>query len=737
MGGHRVFGIRHHGPGSARSLLGVLDHWQPDCILIEGPPEGDEWLPSLGDAAMVPPVALLAYDPDAPRRAVFYPFASFSPEWVAAQWGVAAGVPVRFMDLPLVHVLAQSSADETPECGTEPTASDPEAAAWEELCAASGFSDPEALWDRLVETQPAGGSGWDALFEDVHDLMAELRTGLPPASGKEGLREAHMRTRIRAALNEGHQRVAAVCGAWHAPALSRLDPDGRTDAALLKGLPRTKVATTWVPWTYGRLTGRSGYGAGVEAPGWYEHRFERHATALEHWITQAAAVFRGHGFPVSSAHAIEAVRLSRALAELRGYREPALRETLTAIEAVFCGDDPAPMRFVVSDLLVGERLGRVPDGVPEPALARSIKAEQKRLRLAVEPGPKELDLDLRQENARARSVFFHRLTALGIPWAVRGADRTDANTFHERWVLSWRPELSLAAIEAGRFGTTVPEATEEALRQAAARATGIPELALLLQQALWADAGKAVDDVAACLDGKAAGSTDVPALANALVALAPVLRYGDVRKTDTGALSRVLRHYAERVSIGLPQAACGISDEQADELSRVLGPCDGAVRTCGDAAAWVGALRTIAHAQTTHPLVAGRSTRLLLAQGAMTPHEASSLMSQALSPGVAADQSRWLEGLLQEGGQFLIHHPELLQTADAWLRALSVESFEAVLPVLRRGFSALSAPERRHIGTQIQSGSSGAVISDETVDWSLVLPLVPFLARIFQLERVA
>jgi hypothetical protein len=36
-----VFGIRHHGPGSARSLVRALDALQPDCVLVEGPPEAD------------------------------------------------------------------------------------------------------------------------------------------------------------------------------------------------------------------------------------------------------------------------------------------------------------------------------------------------------------------------------------------------------------------------------------------------------------------------------------------------------------------------------------------------------------------------------------------------------------------------------------------------------------------------------------------------------------------------
>ena len=79
----RLFGIRHHGPGCARSLLRALEALQPDCLLVEGPPDGESVLPLLTEETMRPPVALLVYAPDEPRRAAFYPFAEFSPEWQA------------------------------------------------------------------------------------------------------------------------------------------------------------------------------------------------------------------------------------------------------------------------------------------------------------------------------------------------------------------------------------------------------------------------------------------------------------------------------------------------------------------------------------------------------------------------------------------------------------------------------------------------------------------------------
>lgn len=39
-----IFGIRHHGPGSARSLRESLESLAPDCLLVEGPPDAEEVL---------------------------------------------------------------------------------------------------------------------------------------------------------------------------------------------------------------------------------------------------------------------------------------------------------------------------------------------------------------------------------------------------------------------------------------------------------------------------------------------------------------------------------------------------------------------------------------------------------------------------------------------------------------------------------------------------------------------
>src|SRR5258708_19426678 len=107
-----------------------------------------------------------------------------------------------------------------------------------------------------------------------------------------------MRKTVRSVVKEGFEKLAVVCGAWHAPVLDAEAIEGKRDGCRVKedsertgGLPKVKTAATWIPWTYSRLTYRSGYGAGVHSPGWYGHLWESNAPAPTPWLATPPRLF--------------------------------------------------------------------------------------------------------------------------------------------------------------------------------------------------------------------------------------------------------------------------------------------------------------------------------------------------------------------------------------------------------------------------------------------------------------
>jgi len=299
--GVTVLGVRHHGPGSARSVVRALDALAPDIVAVEAPADADDALRWIGDAELVPPVALLGYVVAQPERAVFAPLAGFSPEWQAVRWALEHGAVVEAIDLPLAASLADGD-DGAPvmrHTGGPPV--DPLG----DLAAAAGEPDAERWWEDLVEHRGDG----EPVFDAVAEAMVAVREGTttPPFDAR---REAHMRRRVRAALATG-ATVAVVCGAWHVPALDPGLTTDKADAAMLRGRPKAKVAVTWVPWTHRRLGRATGYGAGVVSPGWYAHVFAHPGPeGVSRFFVDAARALRRRGIPASPDHLIAASRLT-------------------------------------------------------------------------------------------------------------------------------------------------------------------------------------------------------------------------------------------------------------------------------------------------------------------------------------------------------------------------------------------------------------------------------------------
>lgn len=763
----RIFGIRHHGPGSAKSLRAALAGFTPDCLLIEGPPEAEALLPLAADPGMKPPVALLVYRPDRPRSCAFFPFADFSPEWVALRHGLAAGIPIRFVDLPHAVRLAdgfppEPTPPEAAEAAGDPAGTDaaaepegtdktnrpdPVAAIRRdplgELAQAAGHADGERWWDALVESR--GGADGD-VFAAIAEAMTALREAEPQDSEpEEAAREAQMRAGIRRAARDGFARIAVICGAWHVPALLRHDARGQAaaDTATLKGLPKAKVAAAWAPWSYPRLAAASGYRAGVLSPEWYDTLWHHEGRVAAYWLARAAALLRSEDLDASPASVIEAARLAEALAGFRGRAQPALEDLDEAALATLCFADPAPMALIRRKLVIGERLGATPPGSAGTPVEADFEAQCRRLRLKPGAETAEITLDLRKETDLARSQFLNRLRLIDIPWGTPRHAR-GRGTFKEAWALAWQPDWVVELVAASADGGTVAEAAAERVRARAREATRVAELAALIGTLLDANLGAASGDVIRALDARAAVSADVFDLMEALPPLADLARYGSVRASDTAPVLALLRGLLPRAAAGLVAACQSLDDAAAAAAKARIVAVSGAVALLEDpelTALWRDALRALADQEYVHGRVVGRAVRLLHEAGALTDAEAGDRLHRALSRATEAlAAAAWIEGFLEDSGTTLIHGRGLLAVVDSWLGGLAPEIFSELLPLVRRTFATLAPAERRAIGETLArpaGARAGDGIPGATFDAERAARVLPILSLLLGPEPVA
>lgn len=734
-----VFGIRHHGPGCARALKDALQHLEPDIVLVEGPPDAQNVLPLMMNEGMQPPVALLIYVPDDPRRAVYYPFTHFSPEWQALSYAFGKGIPARFMDLPQAIQFAreekQTEPGEVPSANidaphkqaqlaaspaeTTPSVEEAAGAVREDplalLAEAAGYTDHELWWEQTVEQRRDSTD----LFQGILEAMETLRAEKQPKDEVEAQREAHMRQCIRAAQKEGFSRIAVVCGAWHAPVLTSPGA-AKSDNALLSKCRRVKVEATWIPWTNSRLSYRSGYGAGITSPGWYEHLWAAQGNISVRWLTRAAHLLRQQDLDASSASVIEAVRLGETLAALRDQPMPGLADLHEAIQTVLCHGNAVPMTLIREKLEIGDRLGTVPSETPAVPLQRDLEAQQRSLKLKPSTEIINLDLDLRKEVDHGRSVLLHRLLLLGIQWGTPQRTYGKSGTFHELWQLQWQVEFVVTLIEKNVWGNTVEAASSGYIGHVADDTHELPALSELLQKAMLAELSDALEHLLQVIQQRAAVSADVQHLMRSLPALAQVARYGNVRQTRTEHVLPIIDGLFERIVIGLPGACASLDDDAALQMVESIEQVQDSIALldrAGQREEWQQILRRLQENETIHGLVRGRCSRLLLDQQVIGAEELARLAGLALSTVVPAEQAAaWIEGILRGSALTILHQDAVWQALDSWLSNLMPEQFEALLPVLRRAFANFQPPERRAMGEKVRGlRAAGGQQADKTL----------------------
>ena len=322
-------GIRHHGPGSARSVAGRARAARARRGLHRGPAGGR------GGHSTWPPTRRWS------RRSRCWPTTSTIPPRPRSGRSPASARSGRRCGGR--SATAGRSASST----CRPPSRWPRLGRRRATARRRAYGRPAgASWPRprATTTPSAGGTTWSSTGRTTCSRPSPrrwrpcARTG--PSASRAGRRSARPtcaaacgRSRTRASSGSRWCAAPGTCRRW--PTSDATSGRPRTPRCC-RGLPSVKVAMTWVPWSSRRLAAATGYGAGVRAPGWYHHLF-RHAgpDVIARWFCEVAAVLRRwRAHPASPAQVIDATRLADALATLRRRPLAGLTEVTEAAAAV-------------------------------------------------------------------------------------------------------------------------------------------------------------------------------------------------------------------------------------------------------------------------------------------------------------------------------------------------------------------------------------------------------------------
>ncbi|MCU0698925.1 MAG: DUF5682 family protein [Myxococcaceae bacterium] len=721
--GVHLFPVRHHSPRTSAVLRSFLDATKPKVVLVEGPQDAEVCLDVLLDAETVPPVAILGYRTDGQSGSSLYPFASYSPEYVALKWARQHHARAHFIDLTLGQSLgyqrpehaagddaADGDADDEPDEAPLPPSMD------ERIVAATGFRSFEEFWEASFEAPAHEPEGFRRALLAWADLIRHEGTRVTYHRARDALMARLVTEVVERGVDPSH--VVVVVGAAHAAAFAQLDVDPALEAHLERTVP---TAVTMIPYSFTRLAEQTGYGAGNRAPRYYQRAHDANVDfrrATLEVLCEFTDHLRLRGFTVSLADTIEAYRLATMLSDLRGKSGPGLDEVRDASIATLCRGEAQHVDGFLWSTVIGHAIGKVASRIGRNSLQQEFWREVDHRRLPKTDEAAQFTLKLNDPVQVDTSVFLHRLRVADVPYAAfvgssagRGAKKGDVedagghaalSRVREVWEGQWTPSTDVALVERIVDGDSLQQVCERRLSRALDAATSTGATAHVLMEAVVTLAPEVMARALAATDRLASTDDDLPSLASACRALSGLASYGSSRKaTALGdeVLASLCAKTFERAVLRL-RSACTGTDE-------AVGPAREALKTLHDLAlsqrlvdgeSWFTEAHALVGSYVVHPTCAGLACGLLYLAQRLSEADVAQVVQQRLSalsdPEAAAG---FLAGFFEVNALVLVKSRPVVQALDAFLLSIEPERFKDTLPTLRRAFSPLGPTERRYL----------------------------------------
>ena len=687
----KVYGIRHHGPGSALRLREALIELQPDVILVEGPVDAEATLRKLSVRQVDPPVALTALDKNSKTLQAYYPFAHYSPEWIAILFAAEHEVPIHFIDLPFTE------KDERERVERDPLKA---------LAKESGYTDVEKWWEVLFEHQ--------ATAEDVFDIISGLIENV--RSEGPSRREIFMCQQINAHMSSDYTRAAVVCGAWHAPVLSKFEtlaPDTPLNI-------QSSLKYYWIPWSNEQLSIASGYSAGVRAPQYYECLYDHPEQAIEVWLARAGELIRKYEFHVSPAQLIDTANLAFHLAAIRHREVPGIDELWDALVTIFPDNKSSVLRSIQQKIFVGERKGLVSPEINELPLVNDFYDQIRHFRLrSMIDTQKSNDrqLDLRKPFHLEMSRFFYQCLILGLEWPVQASTEVEHEGHHfQYWNLSWSEVIDQRLIESSHHGITVVSASRRKLTQLVEQIDSLENIWKYLEWGIFGNISEVLPLVLQKGQELAGESDNGHLILHSWLEIKRIRDFVHILEFDTDVLDRIASILLPKVYLTIPLAYHKMDEDTCGLFARNLLKFDS--YQSADISAWLHALRNILNDNKAPELLDGLVTRLLLGYGEFEEDGGLNRIKFQFSGKQEIEETAtWLQGFLMSGKLDFITDSGILEIIDAWVQSLEPDAFKDIIFGLRKSFNAFTPEEKVNVLQLIDGQKKAGGIKTHHDSW--------------------
>lgn len=427
--------IRHHSPICSYHIKNIIDEYKPEVILIEGPDNLNDYKGNLFNPGSSMPLAFYTvYKEDIKnddgskekiRESVYYPFADFSPEFVALNLGFEKSIETKFIDLPYSIFKRYAQNYENVLNDTYIQYSD----YINLLCEKLNLRDFSEFWEKYFELNSFDGGSLkfiESMYSFCYYTRMTYSSNQLKADGTIQ-RELFMINNIYENMQK-YKRILVITGGFHTPSLFSYNYKSKLDFKITN---TGEIENYIVPFSYDSIDERSGYRSGITFPQYREHLlsllhkekdpFYENTLYFLHKFHNRLQIVKESGTIVNK---IESLRVMDQLKQLRGKKGIGLYEMIDGVLSSYGKVEFLEVLQSLNHVLTGDKIGIYSDD-NSPLLKDFIEKLMELLTMN-QTKPEKFLYPNKSDKDKSFSLFFHKLNFLDVNFAKLSAANTNS-----------------------------------------------------------------------------------------------------------------------------------------------------------------------------------------------------------------------------------------------------------------------------------------------------------------------
>lgn len=718
--------VRHHSPACSFHLKNVMEIYNPDLVLIEGASDADSLIPYLASDETIPPVCIYySYDDkkglvneNKEKYRAYYPFLEYSPEFLAIKQAYENKTDVHFIDIPYSSMLVNGQNkklkfdfgqdDYENEYNYTQTIA--------ENCGCRSFSE---FWESRFETS--------VMYKNTKEFVKSVTAlgfYMRNCGHKDeqeiiinAQREKYMHDNIEK-YRESYNKILVVAGAYHIAGL--ISPE--TKLKKLKNPDLSAKSLYLMPYTFMEMDSKSGYGAGIPFPAFYQKiwekltdkkydKFNAYDNTVLEYIVKTARYTRTKQ-PVSVPDEINAFSMAKSLAMLRDKSSAGVYELIDGVRSTFVkGDINTETVFELDFLfrqLTGTATGKISSDIDIiPPVVQDFHRLCRKFRIKTNTiAYQDIILETVKKQAHyEKSCFLHKMKFLNTEFCrmISGADLVngrDRNLIREQWRCRYGSNVETALTDLSVYGDTVSQICTTIINKQFSDGLMSSQLGKLLVQAYVMGMNEICEDNESKIKIVISSDSDFISICSFISRIKSLLVMDKLRNGNISQSIMEYLEYAYSKSSLLIEKNKNCDDDKTDDICKGIkllysisleypAECDSGILA--------DELEKIYADLECNSCIYGVCSAVLFKTGRISPDEYKDTVNSYLETADGDESAMFLSGIFMAGRDIVFTDKRLLAQIDRIISLMDNETFIKILPNLRYAFTNFTPAETERI----------------------------------------